>query len=200
MAKMLRDIGELDARVLITYLIRTTSLTILLFTLACVSVPPSARAIGFDISWTGSNGYTMSGMFSYDDSLIGTGAIDETDLDTLMIEVFLNAASQGTWDLADGSGGQLSFNFNATTEVFVIGGDVGTTSGQVWNHTANPGVGFISGNAGQLISVNGAQIGFIAVGSSTLTATRKVVPEPSPLAFLLSGLGALAFAARQRTS
>lgn len=37
----------------------------------------SAHAIEFNFDWTGSDGYSMDGMFSYDDSLIGTGAIDD---------------------------------------------------------------------------------------------------------------------------
>ena len=56
----------------------------------------SANAIAFNIDWTGSGGYTMTGMFSYDDSLIGTGAIDENDVMSFMIEGFLNGGSVGT--------------------------------------------------------------------------------------------------------
>jgi hypothetical protein len=67
-----------------------------------VTLPTLSHAIAFNIDWTGANGYTMTGMFSYDDSLINSGAIDETDIDTLMIEGFLNSVSIRTWDLADG--------------------------------------------------------------------------------------------------
>ena len=61
--------------------------------------PAVAIPVGYDSDWTGASGYTLDGMFSFDDSLLGTGAIDVTDIDTLMIEVFLNNVSQGTFDL-----------------------------------------------------------------------------------------------------
>ena len=69
----------------------------------------TAHAIAFDIQWSGLSNYTMTGMLSYDDALIGTGAINEDDIDALMIEVFLSGVSQGTWDLlTDGENGNFS--------------------------------------------------------------------------------------------
>ena len=95
-----------------------------------------ANAIGFNIDWTGTGGYTMTGMFSYDDSLIGTGPINGTDVNTFMIEGFLNGSNVGTWDFfADGlsAGATFNFNFNATSELFLIGGGSGGPTGQLWN-------------------------------------------------------------------
>lgn len=46
----------------------------------------------------------MTGMFSYSDALINTGAINGSQIDTLMIDILLNGVSQGTWNLADGQG------------------------------------------------------------------------------------------------
>lgn len=154
----------------------------------CLMAPELAHAIVFNIAWTGSNGYSMTGMFSYDDSLIGTGAINETQLDTLMIEGFLGMASIGTWDLADGQGtgaGTFNFNFDTTTEQFLLGGNSSSGSGQLWNFFGNPGLGFGSGNRGQLLSNNGPALNgsFLLIEdlsqeeiNATLTATR--IPEP----------------------
>jgi hypothetical protein len=54
------------------------------------TLPSFSHAIGFNISWTGTGGYSMTGMFRYDDSLINTGAIDEGVLTSFMTEGFLN--------------------------------------------------------------------------------------------------------------
>ncbi len=151
--------------------------------------PIAGHTIAFNIDWTGADTYSMTGMFSYDDSLIGTGAIDETDIDTLMIEVFQAGLSQGTWDLADGLGvgaGTFNFNFDTTAETFMVGGLANGTFGQIWNFNANPGVGFVSGTPMQAVSVDGiGLLGLTASADLSLTATRKVsVPEPTTLALL----------------
>jgi hypothetical protein len=124
--------------------------TILLAVVACLglSAPAVAVPVGYDIEWTGTGGYTMDGMFSFDDSLLGTGAIDETDIDTFVIEGFLDNVSQGTFDLADGLGAGAStfnFNFNTTTGLFIVGGFSHGAAGQQWNWGSNPGLGFARG-------------------------------------------------------
>ena len=58
------------------------------------SAPSAAATYAFE--WSGSGGYTMTGLLTYDDSLIGTGVINENDIDSLSIEVFLNSSSQGS--------------------------------------------------------------------------------------------------------
>ncbi|MDR4485926.1 MAG: hypothetical protein R3B83_00095 [Nitrospirales bacterium] len=88
------------------------------------ALPSFSHAIGFNVGWTGSGGYSMTGMFSYSDALINTGAINGSQIDTLMIDILLNGVSQGTWNLADGQGpgaSAFNFNFNTTTETFLVG-------------------------------------------------------------------------------
>ena len=75
-------------------------------------MPGISNAVSFDISWAGANGYTMSGSFSYMDSLIGMGVIDESSIDTLMIEAFDGGGSIGSWNLTDGSSTTFNFNFD----------------------------------------------------------------------------------------
>jgi len=166
-------------------------------------VPGAASAISFDISWTGANGYSMTGMFSYDDSLIGTGAIDETDIDSLMIEGFLSGSSIGSWSLPAVTPTGFNFNFDTNTQTFIIGGTSTGTSGQRWNvETGASGLGFNSGNPNQALALDGVYFtdSIIKTAVSTLTATPSAVPVPAALYLFGSGLIGLAAVARRKAS
>lgn len=166
-----------------------------------------AVPIGYNISWTGSGGYSMDGMFSIDDSLLGTGAIDETSLLSFMIEGFQSGISVGTFDLfADAplqGDDTFNLNFDATTEQFIVGGFSGGPTGQDWGvatgggSCSTTGFGFSSGNGSQGLCVADSFVGAIPISQPTLIATRKaVVPEPGTLA--LVGAGLLAIGLRRR--
>ena len=174
---------------------------IMAVSLGLAAAPHTADAILFDISWTGGGNYSMTGMFGYDDSLIGKGAIDEGQIDSLMIEVFLGAVSQGTRDLGtQGMAGIFNFNFDTSAESFVVGGGSVGIAGQLWNQcTLGGDVGFVSDSGFQAVCVGGNFImaSFLDVSGSTLTATRKV-PEPSTLALFAFGLAGLGFMTRRR--
>jgi hypothetical protein len=150
----------------------------------------AAQAISFNISWTGANGYNLTGMFGYNDSLIGTGPITGSQLDFFMMEVFQNTTSLGTWQPSQG--GSFNFNFNTTTAQFLVGGNSATSTGQEWGFSGSPSVIFGSGDLLQGVGNPGLiNASFIPVSQSTLTATVKQpisVPEPSsPLAILGAG-------------
>ncbi|MEA5509642.1 PEP-CTERM sorting domain-containing protein [Crocosphaera sp. UHCC 0190] len=157
--------------------------------------PSPVHAISFNINWTGGGGYTMTGMFSYDDVLIGTGAITGSSLDSFMIEFFQNSTSLGTWQPSDG--GSFNFNFDTTTETFVLGGNTNTTTGQDWGLSSS-GFGFGSGVV-QALFQNGSPIPASAtfVTNDSLTSSQVIempsTPEPvTVFGFLVVGAGLLA--------
>ena len=122
-----------------------------------VSLPlQKANAIAFDFTWTGTGGYSVVGVLSYSDTLIGTGPIDETGVQAFVFDVLQGGAFQGTWSKAAGidPGFNFNFNFDTTSEAFVVGGISSGTAGQLWNSDSGsncaPGsVGFGSGNGFQ---------------------------------------------------
>ncbi len=157
--------------------------------LLCLSTP--ALAITQNLSWVGWNGYSMTGTFSFDDVLIGTGEIDATDLDTLMIEGFRYGASLGTWDLAAGQGGgatAFQFGFNTTTNTFLQGGASGEA--QFWNHEGNPGLGFFNDDSFQGLTFDGVELVESFLDKSVDTPTLFVGDLPTTSSFNLSWIGA----------
>jgi len=178
----------------------------LLFAGFIMAAPGAVMAITLQLSWVGGNGYSLTGLFSYDDSLVNTGIIDETSIDTFMIQGFDGSTSLGTWNLADGSDSIYDFNFNfdTTSLAFVVGGISQSTSGQSWNRRAT-GVGFESGDNHQVLTLNGVALdqnwnptvnSQILTSDSTLVAT--VVPVPGAIYLLGSGLIALVGAGKRR--
>lgn len=183
-----------------------------LLTIAVAAIGPwtPSEAAGFNISWTGANDYTMQGMFSFDGSLLNTGVIDESAVDTFMIEGFLSNVSVGTWDFfADGLVGEDTFNLNFDTDVlqFVVGGLSTGPQGQNWGTSAAgmtceaTAFGFSSGSSSQALCTSGAfnLSSSIPIASSTLLATPKGVPPiPEPTTLFLMGGGLLVGAALRR--
>ena len=166
------------------------------------SVPGIANAISFDISWAGANGYTMSGTFSYADSLISTGVIDENAIATLMIEGFQNGSSIGTWNLTDSSSTVFNFNFDTDSQSFIVGGKNATTTGQAWNYQGASGLGFASGDINQLFSLNGDLVNDSIIPTGTaLIATPSIVPVPAAMWLFGTGLlGLIGIARHKKTA
>lgn len=171
----------------------------------------NAQAATYSIAWTGSMGYSLTGQFSFSDALVGTGAIDESDLIDFTFSVFLNGAFQGQWNLGSplGAGAQpFNFNFDTITETFLVGGAASGPTGQLWNmeelsgaECGYPGVGFASGPVKEGVCVNDYWQGPIVVnnGSTNLVATRlrAEVPEPTTLALFSIGVVGLGLARRR---
>jgi hypothetical protein len=161
----------------------------------------------FDISWTGTGGYSMTGQFSYADSLANTGVITGSKLDTFMITGFLNNTQVGSWNLTQGFAGfSFNFNFNTTTLLFPQGGISSGTTGQDWDvttggeHCPNPGFGFSSGSGSQGVCVNnGGFVGSTVIDNLTATPAPATAPEPFSAALCFTGLATLITIRRKRT-
>lgn len=175
----------------------------------------------YDIGWSGSNSIFLEGQFSFDASLIGdadgdgvvgeTGDdfIDEGDLAAFQFSIFRDTASGpvklGGW-LFDATSPTSTFNFNfdTSTEQFLIGGNSSSGTGQDWGELSIvggsfAGVQFLSGSANQV--VNDFSIGMISsqpIDTSTLQALNGrdediIPPVPLPSGLPLLGAGLLCF-------
>lgn len=187
----------------------TPALAVVLALAGFSAAPGAACAVVYQVTWTGSAGYTLDGTMSFDDSLLGAGVIDESSVDSLAFTGFQNGAPIGSWDwIVDGlsAGANFNFNFNTVSETFVTGGHAASPGGQQWNTSlcsVTNDFGFFSGNATQgFCLADGTSIGMIAVANSTLLATRIVIEIGAPSTLGLFGLGllGLALAHRQRRS
>lgn len=171
----------------------------ILFVAICLTTSSTSWGISFDILWNGSNDYTMTGAFSFSDALINTGNINGSQIDTLFIEGFQGGSSIGSWDMSDGSVGAVggfNFNFDTTTEAFLVGG-ISSINGQLWNFGGDSGFGFGSGQMAQLLTNDGSQMSdsTLDIGLSALSAVQTTVVQttavPVPAAVWLFGTGLL---------
>ena len=166
----------------------------------------NAALITYDIGWTGNNDWTLSGEFSIDESLLGTGAITAAHLNSMSFSLFLAGAFQAAFALdvnAIPSG--YNFNFDTNSEELLVGGLSTGPEGQRWNFLGSTGAGFGSGVA-EVASIDGLPVSpdsSIFVSNSTLVATRQVdpapVPEPGSIALLGLGVIALMLLRARRT-
>jgi hypothetical protein len=171
--------------------------------IALASTSPAQAAIEtYDISWTGTSNYSMTGVFSFDSS---AGAqVRDYEVTSLSIDVLHNGVSIGTWTLPTNQSLSFNFNFDALTGTFDTGGNATGNNGQLWNYGDNISSGFVgfgSGENAQAVSNAGGTINLgLQFLPSTLTATlvTSAVPEPASWAMLVSGFGILGATIRRR--
>ena len=174
------------------------------YTFLCLySINGSTATVAYDISWTGANGYSMTGDFSFDDSILG-GLIIASDVSSLSIEGFLNGLSVGSF-----IGLPITFNFDSATELFVVGPSANCSGdgGQIWGDITfcggSPGFAFAQGSSTEGLYVNGVWIesSTVPISETTLFATRQpAVPIPPALWLFGSGLLGLVGLARRKTA
>jgi len=190
---------------------------ILISAMCLFSIPTLSFAASYNITWTGANGYSMSGQFEHADTL--TGVINGTHLDKFSIEGFQHTASLGRWDMPSReNASSFNFNFDTSNKTFLTGGRSDTQSGQLWNVPSNGGFGFFSGNSSQGVYVNGTHestsqlfigstVTTVGLVPSTLRANlmpgggpnanppggggTMVNPEPSTILLFGTGIGGL---------
>ena len=167
-----------------------TTLRLGLITAALLVLTSTANAapMGYNISWHGSHGYSLTGMFSYQDT--GQDWVGAHDLTSFMIEGFRRGESIGSYS---GQPGVFLYQAGASHLNPLLQG---------WNFRG-PAVGF-----GCLLTGCGMTKDerilwkSIAFGSGinvTPKLAQAALPEPATFGLVLAGLAAFGFRRRARS-
>ena len=171
--------------------------------LSCFSAS-SAYAIEYNMSWTGNGGYSMEGLFSFDEttapaviSEFGSGATsDIISISATFFDPTSTPITSVTPVIARVSNySYLEFNFDTVAESILLNFDVGIDN-------FNPGdIYLISDSFGTDLNQNdSAGIGVIIDTGGTISVSRASVPEPATLALFGIGLAGLGFARKKMKS
>ncbi|TVP55935.1 MAG: PEP-CTERM sorting domain-containing protein [Nodularia sp. (in: Bacteria)] len=91
---------------------------------------PRAEAAVFELSWTGEQGYSALGRFSFDDSFLGS-VVTNDQLNSFGISFFTpdgDVLKKFTYDVANLSSA-FNFNFDTVTETVLQSGNFNTSTG-----------------------------------------------------------------------
>ena len=168
----------------------------------------TADIIEYNMSWTGNDGYSVVGMFSFDDALVGA-QVDDSELISLMLTAIEpDGDALKTYDLTN-QDSLFNFHFDLASQSILQSGFTTSGTGFLFGAIAAADDYFFgggitgcaqTGNPGLVLSIQGGcQNQILDFGGSILTATRKVaVPEPRTLALLGIGLAAMGWVRRSR--
>ena len=179
--------------------------TISFMAIAGVTCVQGGTILTYNLGWMGSNGYTMSGNFSFNSDSGTDGLIDGTELLTLSISGYQSGNPLGNWKFTDPYKGlePFNFNFDPSAQQFFTGGNSNSPTGQNWNDDGNtgsscgnPGIGFNDGNFSRDLCVNGVKVG-VSESRIQVSASSNV-PEPSTMAMFGIGLACAAIGIRFR--
>lgn len=155
---------------------------------ALVGFAASAQAgpVGYNIAWSGSHGYSMTGMFAYHDA--GERYVTGHDLTQFLIEGWRNGSTIGSW--------------NGTPELFIF--DSGRQRISTLLQSWNVGGEDLSFGCALTVCAMGVDGGFAkrsAAAFSHIAVTPRemaALSEPLPIVAILAGLLAMFFGFRRR--
>lgn len=192
------NIAFIAQRVCLIYgrgFVMTKFVSTLIFLLVATSA--NAGIIGYDFEWAGSDGYSMTGMFTFDEADAADGAIRDGEVASLMFDGLLNGvlfASNSTAHLLP----DFNFNFDATAGQFFLDGGSTGDSGQRWNaESGRVGLTFGAGDIRSALSLDGGLFLGTISNPTPLTASAKV-PTPATLALFGLGLAGLGWSRHKK--
>lgn len=165
-----------------TFISRTLSSLLLIV----LSSQASAAIIAYDFEFELNNTSYLTGSFEAEDV-----NLDDFIRDDELISLSFSNGSLSSNNLAFDAGIQDNFNFDILSNLFVIGGNSFTETGQRWN-AAGSGLGFESGSRCAGFYIDGSFQGCDATPATlivqTVTSTTVSVPEPTSILLLAFGL------------
>ena len=136
------------------------------------------------LCWRGNGGYTMTGRFTFPDSLATADLVTGAQVEEFEIEGFLDGEPVGRWSLADRTA-QTSWllRYSPVQGRFLVG-DLDDGLYQMWNGSGDvddcgtPGFGFNAGNAGQDVCIDDTYIWQSTIDPLTPLLTYNAPRDP----------------------
>lgn len=148
--------------------------------LALMLAAPAAAETRY-ICWVGGNGYTMTGEFTFPDSLTNSPLVTHDDLTDFRITGNLRGNPIGSWDMSQRTPDtRWLFRYNAQIDKFLFG-DLDNGLYQEWNAGGDvddcgiPGFGFNAGNYAQDVCIDN-----VWIEDSSVDPLKPLLGFPNP--------------------